>query len=68
MKIEPDQSAPTPTSSKTVNTASAAPVGDPMMRMEDFQGMDPASMQLQMLFMAKQMAMMTRELARMQIW
>jgi hypothetical protein len=34
--------------------------------MEDIKAMDPTAMQLQMLFMANQMAMMTRELERLQ--
>ena len=33
---------------------------------EDFKDMDPAAMQLQMLVMAKQMEMLSRELERMQ--
>ena len=45
---------------------SAAPTGPSAMSMEDLKDMDPAAMQLQLLFMAKQMAMMTRELERMQ--
>jgi hypothetical protein len=37
-----------------------------MMSMNDFQGMDSAAMQQQMLFMASQMAKMTKELERLQ--
>jgi Tfp pilus assembly protein FimT len=40
---------------------SAAPAGPSVISMEDSKDMDSAAMQLQMLFMAKQMAMMTRE-------
>jgi hypothetical protein len=66
MEVETDHSAPMQTRSEADNTASAALVGSSTMSMEDLKDMDPAEMQLQMLFTVKQMAMMTRELERMQ--
>jgi hypothetical protein len=65
MQTESDLNAHTANRSETVNTAPVTQEGEPTMSMDDFQGMDPAAMQLQMLFMANQMAKMTKELARM---
>jgi len=66
MEMEADTNAQNVNRLATESTVPDAPMGDRMMGMDDFQGMDQAAMQLQMLFMANQMAKMTKELERMQ--
>ena len=51
---------------ETENEAAATQASKSGVTMEDIQAIDPTAMQLQMLFMANQMAMMTRELERLQ--
>ena len=66
METESDLRARNADRSDTAHTAPVAAEGETMMSMNDFQGMDSAAMQQQMLFMASQMAKMTKELERLQ--
>ena len=60
MEVEQDRDATMRARTETDNETAAAQAGKSAVTMEDFKAMDPAAMQLQMLFMAKQMAMMKK--------
>ena len=64
MEVERDRGATMRARTETENEAAATQASKSGVTMEDIKAMDPTAMQLQMLFMANQMAMMTRELER----